>query len=76
VNASGGRLTSEARGEVVEENGVLRIRRIEVVYHLKASEDQRPAIERAHEFHADHCPLARTLAGCVEIATRLEIEAP
>ena len=56
------------------DDGVLVIRRIEVVYHLRAPADQRPVIERVLAVHADHCPVARTLRGCVEITTRLELE--
>ena len=74
MDASGGKLWSQARGEIVDDRGVLRIRRIEVTYHLKASPDQRPVIDRVHQVHADHCPVARTLSGCVEIVTRVELE--
>jgi uncharacterized OsmC-like protein len=41
---------------------------------LRAPADRRPVIERVLAVHADHCPVARTLRGCVEIATRLELE--
>jgi len=57
------------------DGGVLVVRRIEVTYHLRATEAQRPVIERVLAMHADHCPVARTLEGCVEIATRLELAA-
>lgn len=73
VDAGDGRLRSEARGEIVTDHGVLAIRRIEVTYHLRAPADQRPVIERVHEMHAARCPVARTLRGCVEIETRLEL---
>lgn len=53
---------------------VLVIRRIEVVYHLRAPADRRETVERVHGIHAAHCPVARTLSGCVEIDTRVEIE--
>ena len=75
MNAADGRLHSEARGEVMVDDGVLVVRRIEVTYHLRAPEAQRPVIERVLAMHADHCPVARTLKGCVEIATRLELAA-
>jgi uncharacterized OsmC-like protein len=53
---------------------VLIIKRIHVTYHLKAAADQRETIERVHGFHADFCPVARTISGCVDITTSLEIE--
>jgi organic hydroperoxide reductase OsmC/OhrA len=74
VNAGDGRLHAEARGEIVEDDGVLVIRRIEVTYHLRAPAEKRSVIERVLDVHADHCPVARTLRGCVEIATGLELE--
>ena len=50
------------------------IRRIRTTYHLKADPGQRETIERVLGFHADKCPVARTLRGCVAIETRLELE--
>lgn len=76
MNASDGRLRAEARGEIGTDERVLVIRRIEVTYHLKAPEEQRDVIERVLAIHADHCPVARTLRGCVEIETHLELEPP
>jgi uncharacterized OsmC-like protein len=48
------------------------IRRIEVTYRLKLAEKHREVAERVHEFHADFCPVARTIKDCVEIETNLE----
>jgi uncharacterized OsmC-like protein len=55
-------------------DNVLVIERIHVRYHLKLDRAQREVAERVHGFHADYCPVARTLQGCVEITTTLEIE--
>ena len=57
----------------MEEN-VLVIRRIHVRYHLKLDSEKRETAERAHEIHADYCPVARTIRGCVDITTSLEME--
>lgn len=55
------------------EDGVLVIRRIRVGYRLKGCPpEKREAAERAHAAHATRCPVHRTIAGCVEIATSLE----
>jgi uncharacterized OsmC-like protein len=51
------------------------IRRIHVTYRLRADEAQRSTIERVLGFHADHCPVARTIGGCVAISTSLELTA-
>ncbi len=64
----------DARGEVETEGRVLVVKRIHVDYHLKLAPENREAAMRAHELHADSCPIARTLKGCVQITTRLHIE--
>lgn len=66
---------SEAVGEIEKtENNVLVIRRIHVTYHLRLSPDMRDVAERVHGFHAEYCPVARTIRGCVDISTSLEME--
>ncbi len=57
---------------VAKDGKVLVIRRIEVTYHLKLAEEHRELAERVLAFHADFCPVARTIANCVEIETKLE----
>ena len=53
---------------------VLVIRRIQVRYRLKLEPAKREAAERVLGFHAEHCPVARTLSPCVAISTALEME--
>ncbi len=50
------------------------VKRIHVAYQLKLAPDQREAAQRVLEFHADFCPVARTLRGSVEITTSVEME--
>lgn len=69
-----GDIVAEVSGDVVKEGRVLKIARIEVVYHLAVDAERRDTVARIHSFHADHCPVARTLQGCVEIETRFEIK--
>ena len=58
------------RGEVEkEDDGVIVIRRIHVVYHLKAGEEHRETVERVHDFHAMKCPVYRTLHDSIDITT-------
>jgi organic hydroperoxide reductase OsmC/OhrA len=74
IDATGDRLTADATGEVVvDPDGVLRLRRVDVTYHLKADESQREAAERAHAHHAHHCPNARSVEGAIEVVTKLEL---
>lgn len=53
---------------------MLVIKRIRVRYHLRLQPDHREAAERAHAAHQNHCPVARTLRGAVEISTELAME--
>ncbi len=65
---------SEAIGEIEVEDRVLVIKRIHVRYRLRLQPDQREAALRAHAAHQDHCPVARTLRGCVAVTTELLME--
>ena len=63
------------RGEVEKEDeGVIVIRRVHVTYHLKADEAERETIERVHGFHADKCPVYRTLKDSIDITTEYVLE--
>jgi uncharacterized OsmC-like protein len=52
----------------------LVVRRIHVEYQLKMEVGKLAEAERAHQVHAEYCPVARTIWDCVEIATSLHIE--
>jgi uncharacterized OsmC-like protein len=79
IPAAGGRLRSEAIGEIELDAKVLVVKRIHVTYHLwvdetvNADEAKRAAIDRVLGFHAERCPVARTIGGCVDITTSLEL---
>ena len=47
------------------------VKRIHVTYRLAADAAQRATIERVPGLHADRCPVARTIGGCVAISTSL-----
>lgn len=68
---------AEATGEIEKtEDGVLVVRRIHVHYRLEAPPDQKGVIDRVHSFHAQRCPVARTLGGKVEISTSYDLVPP
>lgn len=50
------------------------IKRIHVRYHLQIDPANREVAERVLGFHADYCPVARTIRDCVEITTTVEFE--
>jgi organic hydroperoxide reductase OsmC/OhrA len=60
-------------GEIGKDQKVLVIRRIHVKYRLEAEPEHRQTIERVHAMHARHCPVARSIEGCIAIATELEL---
>jgi uncharacterized OsmC-like protein len=67
-------LVSEVTGEIeTTEDGVLVVRKIHVRYRLTADPEHRETIDRVLGFHARKCPVARTLQGCVEVTTELEL---
>jgi organic hydroperoxide reductase OsmC/OhrA len=53
---------------------VLVIKRIFVTYHLKIADEKRDTAERVHGFHANYCPVARSIRGCIDIKTDLIME--
>jgi uncharacterized OsmC-like protein len=67
-------LTAEVEGEIETENKVLIIRRIRVVYHLKAPESDRETVERVYGIHHQHCPVYMSLHKAIEIRTELRME--
>jgi len=50
------------------------IKRIHVTYTLKLKPEQHETAEKVHGFHIDYCPVARTVKGCVDITTELNME--
>jgi uncharacterized OsmC-like protein len=54
---------------------VLVIRRIKQLFHLRAGEQDRAAIERVLEVYADSCPVARSIKNSVEISSELDLTA-
>lgn len=56
------------------DDGVLVIRRIHAAYRLTVDVDaDRETIERVHGFHADKCPVARSIRGSIDITTDVEV---
>ena len=49
------------------------IKRIHVTYHLKLKPEQRETAEKVLGFHADFCPVARSIRNCIEITTELQM---
>ena len=52
---------------------MLVIKRIKVNYRLAVPAERQAEVERVHGFHARFCPVARSLAGAIDISTHLEL---
>ena len=64
----------EARGEIESEDGVLVIKRIHVTYRLRLDPDaDREKVARAFEHHMPKCPVYRSIGGCIDVTTSLEL---
>jgi uncharacterized OsmC-like protein len=55
------------------DDGVLVVRRVHVRYRLRAPSGQSDVVARVLGLHVRKCPVARTLAGCVEVTTELDL---
>ncbi len=61
-----------ARGEVELEGKVLVLKRIAVTYTgVDVADQDAEKVQRVLAFHADGCPVARSIKGAVEITTQL-----
>ena len=76
IDASDGKLTSDAAGEIELEGSVLVIRRISVHYKLRADQETRETVERVHSVYADHCPVSRSIRDASQIRTSFELIGP
>jgi uncharacterized OsmC-like protein len=73
VTLGPGGLSADVQGEIErEEDNVLVIKRIHVVYHLTTSEEDREKVDRAYGLHATKCPVYRSLTPGITITTKLD----
>lgn len=73
IDASGGKLTADVKGEVETEENVLVVRRIHVHMRLSAPPEAKETVERVHGVYAMRCPLYRTLHGAVQLTSSYEL---
>ena len=59
------------KGEIEKDGRVLVIKRIHVTYQLKIAQEHRATAERVHGYHAQYCPVARSIEGSIDISTSL-----
>jgi uncharacterized OsmC-like protein len=67
-------LVAQGTGSLVVDKGVIRVTAIHVDYTLTVADGIDEAqVQRAHGAHARHCPVARSLGGCIDITSDLTI---
>lgn len=70
-------LSSTSVGEVERENNVLVIKRIHITYRLNVdaalADSHADAIDRVLRVHANACPVHKSISGCIDITTELEL---
>jgi uncharacterized OsmC-like protein len=74
VASDGDNLTATAEGDVEsDDQGVMVLARVRVHYRIRATEDQRAAVERAHEHHIPACGVARSIMPSLPVTSTMEI---
>lgn len=70
-----GQLVADGEGELVNDRGTLRIQAIRVRYRLRLEAGVDAAeVHRAHGRHAALCPVALSIAECIDITTEIEVQ--
>lgn len=69
-------MVGEVTGEIEKDGRVLVIKRIHVKYLLKVAPEHHETVERVHGFHADYCPVARSIRDSIDITTELVLLDP
>ncbi len=68
------RYWADVEGDIENVNGVLRITRIRVAYHLKIPKDKSNDARDALSVYLARCPAAQSVIGCIQIQDQLVIE--
>jgi organic hydroperoxide reductase OsmC/OhrA len=61
-------------GDIEDVDGVLKITRIFVSYHLKVSKEQSADARSALDNYIHLCPAAQSVIGCIRISHELTLE--
>jgi organic hydroperoxide reductase OsmC/OhrA len=68
------RYWANVEGDIENVNGVLKITRIGVKYHLKIPQDKTAEAQEAFAAYITRCPAAQSVIGCIKIEDALVIE--
>ncbi|NIR49241.1 hypothetical protein GWO43_12225 [candidate division KSB1 bacterium] len=62
------KLHSDVEGDIENVDGVIRITKIRVHYHIKIPKGKTEATERSLSLHQDKCPAATSVKGAIDIS--------
>ena len=68
------RYRAEVEGDIEDVNGILKITRIRVLYHLKIPKEKAAEAREAFSTYLVRCPAAQSVIGCIRIEDQLVIE--
>jgi organic hydroperoxide reductase OsmC/OhrA len=68
------RYRADVEGDIENVEGVLKITRIRVVYHLKVAREKAAEAREAFSSYIRRCPAAQSVIGCIRIEDELRIE--
>ena len=65
---------ADVEGDIEDVNGILKITRIRVGYHLKIPKEKAKDAQEAFSAYLVRCPAAQSVIGCIQIQDRLLVE--
>ena len=71
--ASAENLKSEVEGDIEDLDGVLRITRIRIKYHIRIPTGTRDKAERALAGYADKCPAYQSVKECIAVTWEADL---
>jgi hypothetical protein len=74
IDTAGDAYWADVEGDIEDVNGVLKITRIRVNYHLRVSSSEEADAREALAVYLAGCPAAQSVIGCIEILDDLAIE--
>lgn len=68
------RYWADVRGDVENVDGILKITRIGVTYHLKLPAEKASEAREAFAAYLARCPAAQSVLGCIKLEDELVLE--
>jgi organic hydroperoxide reductase OsmC/OhrA len=65
---------ADVEGDIENVNGILKITRIRVNYHLRLPQEKIVEAKEAFSLYLPFCPAAQSVIGCIDIRDDLIIE--